>query len=124
MSSERGSRPPLDADAVAVLGVLSRGYRKMTTDDLAHAHVFNRVSTDRVAHALDDLEQAGLVRRHVPPAALRPRAEPARFGLTPLGRSAALGGCTRPETPKWAGRDARPTPCRVQSLVSPCEACP
>jgi DNA-binding HxlR family transcriptional regulator len=91
MNTDRAPRRPLDTDAVAVLGVLSRGYRKMTADDIAHAHVFNRVSTDRVAHALSELEQAGLVRRHVHPAALRPRVEPARFGLTPLGRSAALG---------------------------------
>ena len=60
-------RRPLDDDALAVLGVLSRGYRKMSVDDVAHAHVFNRVSTDRVAYALSELEQAGFVQRHVPP---------------------------------------------------------
>ena len=90
MTREGATQPPLDDDALAVLGVLSRGYRKMSADDLAHAHVFNRVSTDRVASALSELERAGFVQRHVPPAALQPR-EPARFGLTPLGRSAALG---------------------------------
>jgi DNA-binding HxlR family transcriptional regulator len=91
MNTDSAPHGRLDTDWVAVLGVLSRGYRKMTADDVAHAHVFNRVSTDRVAHALSELERAGLVRRHVSPAALQPGVEPARFGLTPLGRSAALG---------------------------------
>jgi DNA-binding HxlR family transcriptional regulator len=95
MSREHGAARPLDDDALAVLGVLSRGYRKMSVDDVAHAHVFNRVSTDRVAYALSELEQAGFVQRHVPPA-LQPR-EPARFGLTPLGRSAALGRLRSPD---------------------------
>ena len=95
----RKAQPPLDDDALAVLGVLSRGYRKMTADDVAHAHVFNRVSTDRVAHALSELEQAGFVQRHMPPAALQPRDEPARFGLTPRGRNAALGRLRGPGAP-------------------------
>ena len=96
MNREGGAGRPLDDDALAVLGVLSRGYRKMSVDDVAHAHVFNRVSTDRVAYALSELEQAGFVQRHVPPPALQPR-EPARFGLTPLGRSAALGRLRSPD---------------------------
>ena len=96
MNRKGGAQPPLDDDALAVLGVLSRGYRKMSADDVAHAHVFNRVSTDRVAYALSELEQAGFVQRHVPPPALQPRGEPARFGLTPLGRSAALGRLRSP----------------------------
>ena len=49
MNREGGAGRPLDDDALAVLGVLSRGYRKMSVDDVADAHVFNRVSTDRVA---------------------------------------------------------------------------
>lgn len=100
MNSEPAARSQLDADAIAVLKVLSRGYRKMTADDVAHAHAFALVEPDRVHAALAKLENAGFVQQHVRPTATKPRARQSRYGLTPLGRSVAAGP---PEMPVgWA----------------------
>jgi RIO-like serine/threonine protein kinase len=82
---------PLDADAAAVLKVLSRGYRKMTALDVAHAHSFAHVPSERVQTALAKLEDAGFVQRSDQPETTQSRALPSRYGLTPDGRSAALG---------------------------------
>ena len=67
MTGEPGVPVPLEADAAAVLHVLSRGYRKLTAHDVAHAHSLTCVTPERVQTALDQLESAGFVQRYTPP---------------------------------------------------------
>jgi len=91
MTGEPGAPSPLDADAAAVLHVLSRGYRKLTAHDVAHAHSFRVVTPDRVQTALDRLEDAGFVQRYTQPSTAETTSPLPRYGMTTLGRSVATG---------------------------------
>ena len=91
MTGEPGVPVPLEADAAAVLHVLSRGYRKLTAHDVAHAHSLTRVTPERVQTALDQLESAGFVQRYTPPPTAETSSPLPRYGMTTLGRSAATG---------------------------------
>ena len=88
MTAEPGVPDPLDADAAAVLQVLSRGYRKLTAHDVAHAHSFTLVTPDRVQTALDKLENAGFVERYTQPTTAETASPLPRYGMTTLGRTA------------------------------------